>query len=75
MIKLSKFSTIFIANWKLNGNTQFISEYYQKLLPNPKNCTVVCSPSIYLNRLTNNEKNLFSGAQDVSIYNEGAYTG
>ena len=75
MIKLSKFSSIFIANWKLNGNTQFISEYYQKLLPNPKNCTVVCSPSIYLNRLKNNEKNLFSGAQDVSIYNEGAYTG
>ena len=33
MIKLSKFSSIFIANWKLNGNTQFISEYYQKLLP------------------------------------------
>ena len=51
MINLSNFSSIFIANWKLNGNIEFIKEYYQKLLPNSKNCTVVCSPSIYLNRL------------------------
>ena len=75
MIKLSKFSSIFIANWKLNGNIEFIEKYYQKLLANPKNCTVVCSPNIYLNRLKNNNINLFSGAQDVSLYNEGAYTG
>ncbi len=75
MIKLSKFSSIFIANWKLNGNLAFIKEYYQKLLTNSNNCTIICSPAIYLNLLQTNEKNLFFGAQDVSIYNEGAYTG
>ena len=75
MINLSNFSSIFIANWKLNGNIQFIDKYYDNLLVNPKNCTVVCSPNIYLNRLKNNNINLFTGAQDVSQFNEGAYTG
>ena len=75
MINLSSFSSIFIANWKLNGNIDFIKEYYQKLLTNPNNCVIICSSPIYLNKLSNNEKNLFSGAQDVSIHNEGAYTG
>ena len=75
MINLANFSSIFIANWKLNGNIDFIKEYYQKLLTNPNNCVIICSSPIYLNKLSNNEKNLFSGAQDVSIHNEGAYTG
>ncbi len=75
MIKLSNFSSIFIANWKLNGNIEFVKEYYQKLKPNPNNCTVVCSPNIYLNLLMSNNKFLFSGAQDVSFYKKGAYTG
>ena len=75
MINLANFSSIFIANWKLNGNIEFIKEYYQKLLTNPNNCVIICSSPIYLNKLSNNEKNLFSGAQDVSIHNEGAYTG
>ena len=75
MINLSNFSSIFIANWKLNGNIQFIDKYYENLLVNPNNCTVVCSPNIYLNRLKNNNINLFTGAQDVSQFNEGAYTG
>ncbi len=75
MINLSNFSSIFIANWKLNGNLDFIKEYYQKLLTNPNNCNIICSPVIYLNLLQTNEKNLFFGAQDVSVYNQGAYTG
>ena len=75
MINLANFSSIFIANWKLNGNIDFIKHYYQKLTTNNKNCVVVCSPSIYLNTLKTNGKNMFKGAQDVSIYKEGAYTG
>jgi len=75
MINLSNFSSIFIANWKLNGNLPFIKEYYQKLSTNSNNCTIICSPTIYLSNLQTNKKNLFFGAQDVSIYNEGAYTG
>ena len=75
MINLANFSSIFIANWKLNGNIDFIKHYYQKLTTNNKNCVVVCSPSIYLNTLKTDGKNMFKGAQDVSIYKEGAYTG
>ncbi len=75
MNKLANFSSIFIANWKLNGNIQFIKEYYDKLITNPNNCTIICSPSAFLSFLKNNNKNLFTGAQDVSIYQEGPYTG
>ena len=75
MLNLANFSSILIANWKLNGNLQFINEYYQKLSTNPSKCTVVCASGIFLNLLKNNNQNLFSGAQDVSIYKEGAYTG
>ena len=75
MINFDNFSSIFIANWKLNGDIQFIKEYYQKLIPSNNNCVVVCPPNIFLNQLKTNHSTLFSGAQDVSIYNEGAYTG
>ncbi len=75
MMNFDNFSSIFIANWKLNGDIQFIKEYYQKLIPSNNNCVVVCPPNIFLNQLKTNHSTLFSGAQDVSIYNEGAYTG
>ncbi len=75
MINLGNFSSIFVANWKLNGNIEFIDKYYQNLLPNSENCTVICSPHIFLKSLKSNKVNLFAGAQDVSEYNEGAYTG
>ncbi len=75
MINFDNFSSIFVANWKLNGNIEFIKEYYQKLLINTKNCIVICAPNIYLNFLNINNFNLFSGAQDISIYNKGAFTG
>ena len=75
MVNLDKYSSIFIANWKLNGNSLFLKDYYEKLKVNSNNCTIICSPSIYLNSLKGNNKNLFCGAQDVSSYKEGAYTG
>ena len=75
MVNLDKYSSIFIANWKLNGNSSFLKDYYEKLKVNSNNCTVICSPSIYLRSLKRNNINLFSGAQDVSFYKEGAFTG
>ena len=75
MINLTTFSSIFIANWKLNGNIEFIDDYYQRLSNNTQNCVVICPPNIYLNRIKANNKNLFSGSQDVSMFNDGAYTG
>ena len=75
MINLTTFSSIFIANWKLNGNIEFIDDYYQRLSNNTQNCVVICPPNIYLNRIKADNKNLFSGSQDVSMFNDGAYTG
>ncbi len=75
MVNLDKYSSIFIANWKLNGNSSFLKDYYEKLKVNSNNCTIICSPSIYLKSLKANNENLFCGAQDVSSYKEGAYTG
>ena len=75
MVNLDKYSSIFIANWKLNGNSSYLKQYYEKLKVNSNNCTIICSPSIYLKSLKRNNENLFCGAQDVSSYKEGAYTG
>ena len=75
MVNLDKYSSIFIANWKLNGNSSFLKDYSEKLKINSKNCTIICPPSIYLNSLIVNNENLFSGAQDVSYFKNGAYTG
>ena len=75
MVNLAKYSSIFIANWKLNGNYSFLKDYYEKLNVNSDNCTIICSPSIYLKSLKGNNENLFCGAQDVSSFREGAYTG
>ena len=75
MINLDEYSSIFIANWKLNRNYSFLKDYYQKLNVNSNNCTIICSPSIYLKSLKGNNENLFCGAQDVSSFKEGAYTG
>ena len=75
MFNLSDFSSFYIANWKLNGNKSFIVDYFQKLQTNTENCLVICPPVIYLNLIKSNNKNLFIGSQDVSLYDEGAYTG
>ena len=75
MVNLDKYSSIFIANWKLNGNSSFLKDYYEKLKVNSNNCTVICPPSIYLKSNKVNNENLFFGAQDVSYFKDGAYTG
>ena len=75
MVNLDKYSSIFIANWKLNGNSSFLKDYYEKLKVNSNNCTIICPPSIYLKSNKVNNENLFFGAQDVSYFKDGAYTG
>ena len=75
MVNLDKYTSIFIANWKLNGNSSFLKDYYEKLKVNSDNCTIICPPSIYIKSIKRNNENLFCGAQDVSSYKEGAYTG
>ena len=77
MIKLSKFSSIFVANWKLNGNLSFINQYLDSLKVNPSqlNCVIICPPTIYLNNFNSILKNCYLGSQDISKFESGAYTG
>ena len=77
MLKLSNFSSFFVANWKLNGNLQFIDQFLTNLsLPNANSkCVVICPTAIYLDYLSKNKNSFYVGAQNVSEHEEGAYTG
>ena len=77
MIKLENFSSFFVANWKLNGNSKFIDEFFNKvqISKNSSKCVVICPTSIYLNYISNKKINIFIGAQNVSNYKEGPFTG
>ena len=77
MVELSNFTSFFVANWKLNGSFQFISQYLESLNKEKftKKCVVLCPPSPYLNYVKDLSKHSFIGAQDCSCFEEGAYTG
>tara|TARA_B000000437_G_scaffold98191_1_gene71380 strand:- start:542 stop:1270 length:729 start_codon:yes stop_codon:yes gene_type:complete len=77
MLKLSNFSSFFVANWKLNGNFQFIDQFITNIsLPNINSkCVVICPTAIYLDYLSKNKNGFYVGAQNVSEHEEGAYTG
>ncbi len=57
MLKLSNFSSFFVANWKLNGNLQFIDQFITNIsLPNNNSkCVVICPTAIYLDYLKKNK--------------------
>ena len=77
MLKLSNFSSFFVANWKLNGNLQFIDQFITNIsLPNNNSkCVVICPTAIYLDYLSKNKNGFYVGAQNVSEHEKGAYTG
>ena len=77
MLKLSNFSSFFVANWKLNRNLQFIDQFISNLsLPNANSkCVVICPTAIHLDYLSKNKNGFYVGAQNVSEHEEGAYTG
>ena len=77
MLKLSNFSSFFVANWKLNGNLQFIDQFITNIsLPNSNSkCVVICPTAIHLDYLSKNKNGFYVGAQNVSEHEEGAYTG
>ena len=77
MLKLSNFSSFFVANWKLNGNLQFIDQFISNIsLPNNNSkCVVICPTAIHLDYLSKNKNGFYVGAQNVSEHEEGAYTG
>ena len=77
MIKLNKFSSFFVANWKLNGNFKFIDHFISdlKIPEDVSKCIVICPTSIHLDYIKKKNNNIYTGAQNVSQHNEGAYTG
>ena len=77
MIEINSFSSFFVANWKLNGDFKFIDHFIDNLkLPNDNSkCVVICPTSIHLDYLRHKKSNFYIGAQNVSEYKEGAYTG
>ena len=77
MIKLDNFSSFFVANWKLNGNLQFIDQFIAETsFPTDKSkCVVICPTSIHLNYIPKNKNEFYVGAQNVSQHNNGAFTG
>ncbi len=77
MIKLDSFSSFFVANWKLHGNLNFIDQFFDQIqIPkDTSKCIVICPTSIYLDTLSQKKNKFFIGAQNVSQYEDGAYTG
>ena len=77
MLKLSNFSSFFVANWKLNGNLEFIDQFITNIsLPDANSkCVVICPTAIHLDYLSKNKNSFYVGAQNVSEHEEGAYTG
>lgn len=67
-----------VANFKLNGNSQFISSYCKDInsfVNNPENL-LIALPSPYLHFADSFAQNgIQIGAQNISEYSSGAYTG
>ncbi len=77
MLEMDNFDKIIVANWKLNGSLSFSEEYFNNIkfdkFSNNSKSVIICPPIPYISKI-NGEK-FYKGAQDCSIYSEGAYTG
>tara|TARA_R110002095_G_scaffold147939_3_gene128023 strand:- start:4727 stop:5488 length:762 start_codon:yes stop_codon:yes gene_type:complete len=73
--------TLVVGNWKMNGSLQSISELMAGLTAELANVSgvdvAVCPPSIFLDRVSGMSAGSIVklGAQTVSEYDSGAYTG
>ena len=66
-------SKIIIANWKMNGSTEFIDSYFSNFMPSSSNQLIICPPFPYLSLVKN--KDLTVGGQNCSQHTSGAFTG
>lgn len=72
---------IVIGNWKAHGDQTFVSELLQQLVAGWSGLhraeVVVCPTFVHLNESVSElaQSNIVLGAQDASIYGQGAYTG
>ncbi len=81
-----KYKKLIAANWKQNGNYKVLSKLVDGIIKKQKllkirNDILLLPPSIYLNLIYDklkkfkSNKNIFLGIQNISPYEEGAYTG
>jgi triosephosphate isomerase len=76
-------STLFIANWKLNGHWSFNEEYLSAFSAGLKEVDlvnrqiVICPPSIYLEQMNGllSDQVIYLGGQDLSDEISGPFTG
>jgi len=76
-------TTLFIANWKLNGHWSFNEEYVSAFSAGLKEVDlvnrqiVICPPSIYLQQMNGllSDQVIFLGGQDLSDEISGPFTG
>src|SRR3989344_4176096 len=76
----NKMSKYIIANWKMNPKSQYeavkLAKDTEQLIGHGSSVvTVICPPFTYLNSVGAVLRYSFLGAQDVSAYKSGAYTG
>ena len=66
-----------IANWKLNGSKSLLNEFLNQFATHSlHNYVVLCPPHLLLSDLDNKHiDNFFMGSQNVSEYDNGAFTG
>ena len=73
--------TVIAGNWKMNQLASGIKPFIEELkenLPKQKNCDIVlCTPAVMVPTMikAGKEAKVAAGAQDVSKYEKGAYTG
>lgn len=77
-----KYRKVIIAgNWKMNMLASGVKTFFEDLKANSdkvKNCeTVICAPAVNIANVIKygKENRVFAGAQDVSKFEKGAYTG
>ena len=82
MLEIQKFTKIIVANWKMNGSINFISEFLNDLdnlafnnIHDQSKCIIICPPFTYSYLIANKLKNCYLGGQNCSLFLEGAYTG
>lgn len=70
-----------IGNWKMNGSREHVAAFFHSLTSQqelPKTEMVICPPAVYLSQASQAASvnpQIKLGAQDVSAYASGAYTG
>lgn len=71
-------TTLIMGNWKMNGSAEFIHSLIEGIESKAGEHSVeyaVCAPAVYLTLVNGLINHIHLGAQDVSVHEQGAFTG